>query len=238
MRSSLQLTTHTCSRKLGCQLQLNMEYQTRALAAVTGKDAASHLRLPWTVGVLMDNDGVTFVYLTVPRDGKRTLLQLDKLFWTEQLHAIIRCLHVIKVRPSCLRAALMPAPQDYGDLFWDMILRAAGHSAAPMCSASTQLAAKMAEERVKLSSTAVGDTAMSDALLDVYFQLLAARTGLPYRWHVSQLSDLLPAASRTKRALANVIPLQRLHVRLHCVSVLTSGRSAYFSLAGAAVLFV
>lgn len=93
------MTTHDAySRKLGCQLQLNMEYQTRALAAVTGKDASSHLRLPWTVGILMDNSGVTFVYLSVPRDGNRSLLQLDKLFWGEHLHAIMRCLYVIRVR--------------------------------------------------------------------------------------------------------------------------------------------
>lgn len=93
-RSSIADVTHMCaflsclttthdaySRKLGCQLQLNMEYQARALAAVTGKDASSHLRLPWTVGILMDNSGVTFVYLSVPRDGNRSMLQLDKLFW-------------------------------------------------------------------------------------------------------------------------------------------------------------
>lgn len=97
--------THSCRHKLACQLQLSMEHQLRALGDT---DVSLHLHLPWSVGALMDDHGVTFVYLSVPResDGKRVLVRLNILLWTTHLHAIIRCLSVIRVCSACYRSAL------------------------------------------------------------------------------------------------------------------------------------
>lgn len=112
---------------------------------------------------------------------------------------------------ASLPSSTLTTTQDYGDLFWDTILRAAGHS-GPLV-ASAKLVARLAVERVKLSSVPITDDDMSAALLDIYYQLLAARSGFPLRWLVLEVSDLLPAASHQKRLRIGAAPLKRLHVR-------------------------
>lgn len=58
--------------------------------------------------------------------------------------------------------------------------------------------------------TAIADPDMSAALLDVYFQLLSARTQLPLAWHASQVSDFFSSEALAKRSRATT---QRIHVR-------------------------
>ena len=64
----------------------------------------AYLKTPWAVGVVPNNIGITFLFLTHPRenDGKHLLVYLETLRWLDDLPAIIACFAVIRVRSSPL----------------------------------------------------------------------------------------------------------------------------------------
>ena len=108
---SSRMLAHSCahSRKLGCQLLLAMEHQEAVLESLKVSPVLlSYLKLPWAVGLLMDNKGVTFCYMSQPNDaGKRVYFNIA-LKWATEFDAILRGLAVVRVTLSSLLHAFLP----------------------------------------------------------------------------------------------------------------------------------
>lgn len=193
------------------QLLLAMEYQEKVLANLQQgglQQHDTHLQFPWAIGVLADDVGVTFIYMS-PGQDKWVCVLTPLLEWTN-LNAIFACLGVIRVRqPTTRNACYLLGLQQYAHLFWDELLLYAHGSNATKRAPPTrrsQLPLTVSEPNEPVVGRCLSglQAALSGTALD---SMLESRSSSSSSAHSPEHKRPRHALLNIRMSLADLVPL-------------------------------